>query len=61
MVESYEELQEYVRRCYEYGRLCLLPVSATAGRKGTRTSARGPINVGTPAPAPDTSGRGSCP
>ena len=26
MVESYEELQEYMcRRCYEYGRLCLRP------------------------------------
>lgn len=34
MVESYEELQEYMcRRCYEYGRLCLRP-ARRGGQKG---------------------------
>ena len=34
MVESYEELQEYMcRRCYEYGRLCLRP-ARRVGQKG---------------------------
>ena len=36
MVESYEELQEYMcRRCYEYGRLCLRP-ARHGGQKGKR-------------------------
>ena len=36
MVESYEELQEYMcRRCYEYGRLCLRP-AGRGGQKGKR-------------------------
>lgn len=36
MVESYEELQEYMcRRCYEYGRLCLRP-ARPGGQKGKR-------------------------
>lgn len=36
MVESYEELQEYMcRRCYEYGRLCLRP-ARYGGQKGKR-------------------------
>ena len=36
MVESYEELQEYMcRRCYEYGRLCLRP-ARRGGQKGKR-------------------------
>ena len=36
MVESYEELQEYMcRRCYEYGRLCLRP-ARRGGQKGNR-------------------------
>ena len=40
MVESYEELQEYMcRRCYEYGRLCLRP-ARHGGQKGTAPAAQ---------------------
>ena len=47
MVESYEELQEYMcRRCYEYGRLCLRPAR------------HGPIKTGNPGPAPDNAAAG---
>ena len=40
MVESYEELQEYMcRRCYEYGRLCLRP-ARRGGQKGQAPGAQ---------------------
>lgn len=40
MVESYEELQEYMcRRCYEYGRLCLRP-ARHGGQKGKALAAQ---------------------
>lgn len=40
MVESYEELQEYMcRRCYEYGRLCLRP-ARRGGQKGKAPAAQ---------------------
>ena len=40
MVESYEELQEYMcRRCYEYGRLCLRP-ARHGGQKGKAPAAQ---------------------
>lgn len=40
MVESYEELQEYMcRRCYEYGKLGLRP-ARRGGQKGKAPAAQ---------------------
>lgn len=60
MVESYEELQEYMcRRCYEYGRLCLRPAGAAGRReKGTRYIGARPNKTGNPGPAPDNAAAG---